>query len=89
MICKALEMELLLESTSSTHLMGSHASPAVCPCLLALGEMFPKPCFLFLFFFKDLSIVCMRVHCPFFRHTRRGHQIPLQVVVSHHVVAGI
>jgi hypothetical protein len=24
-----------------------------------------------------------------FRHTRRGHQIPLQMVVSHHVVAGI
>jgi hypothetical protein len=23
-----------------------------------------------------------------FRHTRRGHQIPLQMVVSHHVVAG-
>jgi hypothetical protein len=23
-----------------------------------------------------------------FRRTRRGHQIPLQMVVSHHVVAG-
>jgi hypothetical protein len=23
-----------------------------------------------------------------FRHSRRGHQIPLQMVVSHHVVAG-
>jgi hypothetical protein len=23
-----------------------------------------------------------------FRHTRGGHQIPLQMVVSHHVVAG-
>jgi predicted metal-dependent hydrolase len=23
-----------------------------------------------------------------FTHTRRGHQIPLQMVVSHHVVAG-
>jgi hypothetical protein len=22
------------------------------------------------------------------RHTRRGHQFPLQMVVSHHVVAG-
>jgi hypothetical protein len=22
------------------------------------------------------------------RHTRRGHQIPLQMAVSHHVVAG-
>jgi hypothetical protein len=24
-----------------------------------------------------------------FRHTRRGHSIPLQTVVSHRVVAGI
>jgi hypothetical protein len=24
-----------------------------------------------------------------FRHTKRGHQIALQMVVSHHVVAGI
>jgi hypothetical protein len=23
-----------------------------------------------------------------FRHNRRGHRIPLQMVVSHHVVAG-
>jgi hypothetical protein len=23
-----------------------------------------------------------------FRHTKRGHRIPLQMVVSHHVVAG-
>jgi hypothetical protein len=23
-----------------------------------------------------------------FRHTKRGHQIPLQMAVSHHVVAG-
>jgi hypothetical protein len=23
-----------------------------------------------------------------FRHTRRGHQIPLQMIVNHHVVAG-
>jgi hypothetical protein len=34
--------------------------------------------------------VCLFV-CLFvavFRHTRRGHQIPLQMVMSHHVVAG-
>jgi hypothetical protein len=24
-----------------------------------------------------------------FRHTRRGHWVPLQMVVSHHVVGGI
>jgi hypothetical protein len=27
--------------------------------------------------------------CSVFMHTRRGHRIPLQMVVSHHVAAGI
>jgi hypothetical protein len=40
------------------------------------------------FFFKDLFIVC-KYTVAVFRHTRRGHQISFQVVVSHHVVAGI
>jgi hypothetical protein len=40
------------------------------------------------FFFKDLFILFILVHCVF-NHTRRGHKIPLQMVVSHHVVAGI
>jgi len=34
-------------------------------------------------FFKGLFIIY-----TVFRHTRKGHQIPLQMVVSHHVVAG-
>jgi hypothetical protein len=39
----------------------------------------------FLPFLKiSLLILCMWVHC----HTRRGHRIPLQMVVSHHVVSG-
>jgi hypothetical protein len=38
------------------------------------------------FFFKDLFIICKYT---VFRHTRRGHQISLRMVVSHHVVAGI
>jgi hypothetical protein len=37
-----------------------------------------------LFFFLDFIYVSTQV---LFRHTRRGHQIPLQMVVSHHVVA--
>jgi hypothetical protein len=41
--------------------------------------------FLFLFF----KIYLYEYIVAVFRHTRRGHQIPLQVVVSHHVVAGI
>jgi hypothetical protein len=34
----------------------------------------------YLFFYKYTDAI--------FRHTRRGHLIPLQIVVSHHVVAG-
>jgi hypothetical protein len=36
---------------------------------------------LFFSFLKDLFII--------YKYIRRGHQIPLQMVVSHHVVAGI
>ena len=45
----------------------------------------------FLFsFFKDLFIyyIC-KYTVLVFRHTRRGSWIPLQMFVSHHVVAGI
>ena len=42
---------------------------------------------LLVFFFKDL-FVAYEYTILVFRHTRRGHQIPLQIVVSHHVVAG-
>jgi hypothetical protein len=42
-----------------------------------------------LFFFKDLFIIISKYTVAVFRHTRRGHQISLQMVVSHHVVAGI
>jgi hypothetical protein len=38
----------------------------------------------FLFF---LFIIC-KYTVAVFRHSRRGHQIPLQVIVSHHVVVG-
>jgi hypothetical protein len=44
-------------------------------------------CCQWLFFFK-IYLLCMWVHCSLFRHTRRGHRIPLQMVVSYHVVAG-
>jgi hypothetical protein len=47
--------------------------------------------FVFFFnFFIDLFIL-FYLHeytVAVFSHTRRGHQIPLQIVVSHHVVAG-
>jgi hypothetical protein len=38
---------------------------------------------------KDLFIIIRKYTVAVFRHTRRGHQISLQMVVSHHVVAGI
>jgi hypothetical protein len=44
--------------------------------------------FFFFFFLKDLFIIC-KYTVAIFRHSRRGHQILLQMVVSHHVVAGI
>jgi hypothetical protein len=46
---------------------------------------------LFFFFFKDfiyLFIIC-KYTVAVFRHSRRGSQISLWMVVSHHVVAGI
>jgi ABC-type multidrug transport system permease subunit len=42
--------------------------------------------FCFIFFF--LRFILYKYSEAVFRHTRRGHQIPLQMVVSHHVVAG-
>jgi hypothetical protein len=42
----------------------------------------------FYLFFKDLFILC-EFTVAVFRHTRGGHQIPLQMAVSHQVVAGI
>jgi hypothetical protein len=44
--------------------------------------------FLFVCLFKDLFII-HKYTVADFRRTRRGHQISLVVVVSHHVVAGI
>jgi hypothetical protein len=37
--------------------------------------------FLFIYYLYEYIVVV-------FRHTRRGHQIPLQMFVSHHVAAG-
>ena len=37
---------------------------------------------IYLFYVYEYSVAV-------FRHTRRGHQISLQMVVSHHMVAGI
>jgi hypothetical protein len=48
-------------------------------------------------FFKFLESIFLIIYYLFnvyeytvavFKHTRKGHQIPLQMVMSHHVVAG-
>jgi hypothetical protein len=68
-------------------------SPATGPCLQPLGLVSsPFFFFFFFFFFKDLFIylfIICKYTVAVFRRTRRGHQISLRVVVSHHVVAGI
>ena len=43
--------------------------------------------FFFFFFFKKIYFI-YEYTVTVFSHTRRQHQIPLQMVVSHHVVAG-
>ena len=43
-----------------------------------------------LFFLRFIYLFYVYEHTiTLFRHTRRGHQIPLQMVASHHVGAGI
>jgi hypothetical protein len=47
--------------------------------LIILGKIFLKR-FIYYLYISSLAV---------FRHPRRGHQISLRMVVSHHVVAGI
>jgi len=42
----------------------------------------------FSFFFNIYLFIIYKYTVAVFRHTKRGHQIPLQIVVSHHVGAG-
>jgi hypothetical protein len=43
----------------------------------------------YLFFLKIYLFIICKYTVAVFRHSRRGHQISLRMVVSHHVVAGI
>jgi hypothetical protein len=61
-----------------------HSHTATHQLQTSLGYV--SPCLFF--FFKDLFIIC-KYTVAVFRHTRRGHQISLWMVESHHVVAGI
>jgi hypothetical protein len=50
---------------------------------------YEKLFFFFIFIFRALfTFYLYEYTAAVFRHTRRGHQIPLQMAVSHHVVAG-
>jgi hypothetical protein len=57
--------------------MGMHVM--VCIRNFPVGFFFKR--FIYLFCVYEYTVAV-------FRHTRRGHKIPLQMVVSHHVVAG-
>jgi hypothetical protein len=57
-------------------------------CILCFLEEKPSISFFFFLRFFYLFIIC-KYTVAVFRHSRRGRQISLQMVVSHHVVAGI
>ena len=61
------------------------------PQILDLNVTVPNKTFTFFFFFfvKIYLFIICKYTVVVFRHTRRGSQISLRVVVSHHVVAGI
>jgi hypothetical protein len=75
--------------------------PCVCVCVYLCtwnmyGQMSTQSClplssisFHLNFFFKIYLFIICKYTVVVFRYTRRGHQISLRVVVSHHVVAGI
>jgi hypothetical protein len=45
--------------------------------------------FFLIFIYLFIYLFICKYTVAVFRHSRRGHQILLQVVVSHHVVGGI
>jgi hypothetical protein len=55
----------------------------------AMKQYYILVLYLIIIIFKDLFIVICKYTVPVFRHSRRGRQISLQMVVSHHVVAAI
>jgi hypothetical protein len=54
-----------------------------------LSPNFEKAKEFFFFFLKIYLFTICKYTVAAFRHSRRGRQISLQMVVSHHVVAGI
>jgi hypothetical protein len=54
-----------------------------------LNKMVQECAVFFFFFLKIYLFIICKYTVAVFRHARRGRQISLQMVVSHHVVAGI
>jgi hypothetical protein len=85
-------------STTEGHFLSSPVTldaRALPPSSGAQREWYPGdpkllwPSFFFFFFLKIYLFIICKYTVVVFRYTRRGHQISLRVVVSHHVVAGI
>jgi hypothetical protein len=57
-------------------------------CAQVAGLLVQFLSFFLKYLFMYLFNICEYI-VTLFKHTGRGHQIPLQMVVSHHVVAGI
>jgi hypothetical protein len=84
MLCKVAQLENItycpLKNTGAHFFLPSPPLPfpplpSPPPSFLSLLR------FIYLFYVYEYTIAL-------FRHTRGGHQTPLQMVVSHHVVAG-
>ena len=77
-----LDTKLALSLISGTHIEGEELSNSLkLPPLWHIHVT--------LIFFKIYLFFICKYTVAVFRHSRRGRQILLQMVVSHHVVAGI
>jgi hypothetical protein len=74
--------------------LGSYSKLSHYLIILALGNFgcfcsIEKLEWIFFFFLKIYLFIICKYTVAVFRRTRRGHQISLRMVVSHHVVVGI
>ena len=88
----ALGPNLVQTSAGPVHAASVSVSSYVCRHCQFTGSCFFNVPYLLCFFLSFERFIYLFNVCEYsvavFRHTRRGHWIPLQMVVSHHVVAG-
>jgi hypothetical protein len=86
-VINCLGLQTLCKAESARPQTQGKAGPADGPtgAISALFFFF----FLLFFFLRFYLFIICKYTVAVFRHTRRGHQISLRMVVSHHVVAGI